>query len=254
MISIKTESELSIMREAGRILALTFVAVGPQVREGISAKTLDDLVKNTIQNLGAEPGFLGYQGYKYSACISRNEEIVHGIPYADKIVLPGDIWSIDIGVRFNGYYADAARTYCVGPVSDQARKLVEVTKASFFEGIRRAVPGNRLGDVSNAIQTYVESHGFAVVKDLYSHGIGKSLHEDPLIPNYGKKGKGPVLKRGMTFALEPMVNIGTDRIFTLADKWTIVTADRKWSAHYENTILVTDENGPEILTLDTSER
>ena len=194
------------------------------------------------------PGFLGYQGYKYSSCISKNEEIVHGIPYPDKLFFDGDIVSIDIGVKYNGYYADAARTFLIGNVSEEAKFLAQVTQDSFFKGMADIKAGNHLGDISNAIQTHIESNGLTVVKDLYSHGVGQSLHEEPLIPNYGKKGVGMKLYEGMTMAIEPMVNLGVESIETLDDEWTIVTKDRKWSAHYENTVLITNE-GVEILTI-----
>lgn len=248
MISIKTEEELSLMREAGRILSSVFDEISKNVRVGVNAGFIDKLAHDAIKKRGGLPAFLGYSGYKYSTCISKNEEIVHGIPHEDKVLYPGDICSIDVGVIYKGMYADAARTFVLESVDDHIEKLVKVTEESFYQGIGFAKSGNYLGDISHAIQTHVETAGFTIVKDLYSHGIGKSLHEDPLIPNYGKKGKGLRLKTGMTFAIEPMVNIGTKDILTLEDKWTIITADRKWSAHYENTIVVTD-NGPEILTI-----
>ena len=218
------------------------------IQEGASAYQIDLMAKSFIEGQGAAPGFLGYQGYKYSTCISKNEEIVHGIPSEDKLFYDGDIVSIDIGVRYNGFYADAARTFLIGNVSKDAQFLAQVTETSFFESMKGITAGSRLGDISNGIQSYVESNGLTIVKDLYSHGIGASLHEDPLIPNYGKKGAGLVLKEGMTMAIEPMVNLGLPGIETLSDQWTIVTEDRKWSAHYENTILIT-EDGVEILTL-----
>ncbi|MBT5856398.1 type I methionyl aminopeptidase [bacterium] len=248
MVSIKTPEQIALMRKAGTILSLVFEEIAAAIKIGVSASYLDDLAFKTIKKLGGEPGFLGYSGYKYTTCISKNEEIVHGIPYPDKILYPGDIFSIDCGVIYNGYFADAARTFLMEPVDPEIEKLVKVTEESFFIGIEKAIPGNYLGDISNAIQAHVEANHLTVVKDLYSHGIGTELHEDPLIPNYGEAGKGLKLKAGMTFAIEPMVNIGSEEILTCDDKWTIITADRKWSAHYENTIAIL-ENGPEILTI-----
>jgi methionyl aminopeptidase len=240
--------KINAMREAGQILSETFSYISELIREGMTAFNVDSEARWFIESKGAVPGFLGYQGYKYSTCISKNEEIVHGIPHEDKLLCNGDIVSIDIGVKFKGYYADAARTFMIGDVSDEALHLCNVTEASFFKGMEGISAGSRLGDISNAIQTYIESNGLTVVRDLYSHGIGSSLHEEPLIPNYGRRGEGVLLKPGMTFAIEPMVNLGTHKIETLDDEWTIVTKDRRWSAHYENTILITDA-GVEILTL-----
>ncbi len=245
---ISSSDKISSMKTAGRILADTFMHIAEFIQEGVSAGQVDMLAQSYIESQQAVPGFLGYQGYKYSTCISKNEEIVHGIPAADKLFFDGDIVSIDIGVKYNGYYADAARTFLIGNVSEEAMFLAQVTETSFFESMKGIAAGSRLGDISNAIQSYVESNGLTIVKDLYSHGIGATLHEEPLIPNYGKKGAGMLLKPGMTFAIEPMVNLGLPGIETLADQWTIVTEDRKWSAHYENTILITD-HGVDILTL-----
>ena len=243
------ESEkIKSMRIAGRILSNTFEHIAERVKEGVTAFSIDQDIQSFIESNGAIPGFLGYQGFKYSSCISKNEEIVHGIPSADKVFFDGDIVSIDIGVKYNGYYADAARTFLIGAVSDQAKHLATVTETSFFKAMVNIKAGSRLGDISNAIQSYVESNGLTVVKDLYSHGVGQSLHEEPLIPNYGKKGVGMSLYEGMTMAIEPMVNLGTEMIQTLDDEWTIVTKDRQWSAHYENTILIT-KDGVEILTI-----
>lgn len=236
------------MRIAGKILSNTFDYISEKVCEGVTAFAIDQEIKTFIESNGAVPGFLGYQGYKYSSCISKNEEIVHGIPYPDKLFFDGDIVSIDIGVKYNGYYADAARTFLIGNVSDEAKFLAQVTQDSFFKGMADIKAGDHLGDISNAIQTHIESNGLTVVKDLYSHGVGQSLHEEPLIPNYGKKGVGMKLYEGMTMAIEPMVNLGVETIETLDDDWTIVTKDRKWSAHYENTVLITNE-GVEILTI-----
>jgi len=240
--------KINAMRHAGALLAQTFDSVSEAISEGMSAFSLDQHIREFIETNGAIPGFLNYQGYQYSSCISKNEEIVHGIPHPDKIFFDGDIVSVDIGIKYNGYYVDAARTFLIGDVSDELRHLTEVTQAAFFHCLVGIKAGSRLGDISNGIQSYVESNGLTVVKDLYSHGIGSNLHEDPLIPNYGKKGVGIKLYDGMTMAIEPMVNLGVAGIHTLDDKWTIVTEDRKWSAHYENTILIKDD-GVEILTI-----
>jgi methionyl aminopeptidase len=240
--------KINSMRHAGAILARTFEAISEHVAEGVTAYAIDQQVQSFIESNGATPGFLGYQGFKYSSCISKNEEIVHGIPSPDKVFFDGDIVSIDIGVKYNGYYADAARTFLIGNVSKEAQFLAKVTQDSFFKAMEGIKAGSRLGDISNAIQTHVETNGLTVVKDLYSHGVGKSLHEEPLIPNYGKKGVGMVLYDGMTMAIEPMVNLGVPGIETLDDDWTIVTQDRQWSAHYENTILITS-HGVELLTM-----
>lgn len=250
MISIKTDEQIKIMRDAGKILSEVFDELGRYFKIGVNAAFLDDIARKTIERNGAKPSFLGYQGYKYSTCVSKNEEIVHGIPYPEKTMLPGDICSIDCGVYYKGYHADAARIFTLAPLDSQVQTLVDITTESFWKGIEQAVPGNKLGDISYAIQSHVEPSGFSVVRDLYSHGIGKELHEDPLIPNYGKKGSGLTLEKGMTFAIEPMVNIGCFDILTLQDKWTIITADKKWSAHYENTIYIGD-HGAEVLTMSS---
>lgn len=247
-VTRKTSKELAIMRQAGRILAETFEVLAGEVKVGVSAAFLDRTAEECIRKHGAEPSFLGYSGYKYSTCISKNEEIVHGIPYKEKVLLPGDICGIDIGVCFQGYHADAARTFVMEPVDPLVEKLVTVTEEAFFIGIQEARPGKHMGDVSSAMQSHIERNNLTVVRDLYSHGIGRDLHEDPLIPNYGDAGKGILLHEGMTFAIEPMVNLGVSDILTLADKWTIITADKKWSAHYENTIAIMAD-GPEILTI-----
>ncbi|RAP31974.1 type I methionyl aminopeptidase [Candidatus Marinamargulisbacteria bacterium SCGC AG-439-L15] len=248
MITIKSKSDSQKMREGGKILAHTFEMIAKNIKVGVTAKELDRIAYETIVGKGAQPSFLGYSGYEYTTCISKNEEIVHGIPYENKELLPGDICCIDIGVYYKGFHVDAARPFLIEPVDDQVAHLAKVTEESFFLGIKEGVPGAHLGDISSAIQAHVEKNDLTVVKDLYSHGIGKELHEEPLIPNYGEKGKGVKLKPGMTFAIEPMVNLGVADILTLDDKWTIITADRKWSAHYENTVLIT-ENGPEVLTI-----
>jgi methionyl aminopeptidase len=246
-IIIKTPQEIEAMQESGKILAAVFDIVKDNFKPGINAKQLDDLIFDAISSHQAKPSFLGYQGYKYSSCISKNEEVVHGIPYKEKIFMPGDIASIDIGVFFKGFHSDAARTLWLEPIPQEVTRLITVTEECFFKAIEHAKPGNTIGDMTSALQHHAESNGFSVVRDLCSHGIGKKLHEDPLIPNYGVQGKGFKLKEGMTFAIEPMINMGTHQVLTLDDKWTIITADQKLSAHYENTICIT-KDGAKILT------
>lgn len=252
MISIKTEHEIQKMRRAGTVLSSIFEKVLPQIQAGVSAQTIDAEVDALILSFGCTPSFKSVKGYSHATCISKNEEVVHGIPSAQKVFEEGDIVSIDMGVCFEGYHADAARTVPVGNVSNQALELIRITEASFFEACMYAVAGNKIGDVVSALQACVEKMGFSVVRDLCSHGIGKSLHEEPLIPNYGKAGTGFKLLPGMTFALEPMVNVGRHDVLTLEDKWTIISADKKLSAHYENTILISHDGPPEILTLSKS--
>ena len=247
-VRIKSKEEQDIMREGAAILKSVFEEIGKNIKVGTNAAFLDQIAYKTITKQGAKPSFLGYRGYKYTTCISKNEEIVHGIPYPDKEFFPGDIVSIDCGVFYKGFHTDCARTFCFDSLDEPVEHLVKVTEESFFKGIEGVGPGSKMGEISSGIQEHVESHDLTVVRDLYSHGIGKELHEDPLIPNYGNKHDGITLKPGMTFAIEPMVNLGTQEILTLDDKWTIITADYKWSAHYENTILVT-EKSIEVLTI-----
>ncbi|WP_041537757.1 type I methionyl aminopeptidase [Carboxydothermus hydrogenoformans] len=247
MITVKTEKELRLMREAGRIVALTLQALEKAIEPGITTLELDKIAEETIKKLGGKPAFKGLYGFPATICASINEEVVHGIPGLRKL-RNGDIISIDIGAVVDGYYGDAAKTWPVGEVSPEAKKLIEVTEASLYAGIEAAVVGNRVSDISHAVESYVVRHGFSVVRQYAGHGIGKALHEEPNVPNYGKPGRGARLVPGMTLAIEPMVNIGTYEVFTLPDKWTVVTRDGKWSAHFEHTIAIT-ENGPMILTL-----
>jgi methionyl aminopeptidase len=248
VIPIKTREEILMMHESGKILAEVFEVVEQYMKTGNNAAQIDKIAYSEIIKRGAKPSFKGYRGYKYTTCISKNEEVVHGIPYENKIMMPGDICGVDIGVFYKGFHSDAARTYIIEKTDPDIKKLVDVTRESFFIAIAQAIPGNHLGDISHAMQKHVELHGFSMVRDLCSHGIGKKLHEEPLIPNYGKKGEGPELKEGMTFAIEPMVNQGKFEVLTLPDKWTIMCADKKWSSHYENTICITND-GPKILTM-----
>ena len=247
-VIIKSKEEQSIMKEGAEILKKVFAAISDAIRVGSNAAFIDQIAYKTILQNGAKPSFLGYRGYKYTTCISKNEEIVHGIPHSHKEFFPGDIVSIDCGVFYKGFHTDCARTFCFDSLDPEVDHLVKVTEESFFKGIEGVGPGSKMGEISNSIQAHIESNNLTVVKDLYSHGVGKELHEEPLIPNYGNSHDGITLKPGMTFAIEPMVNIGTHEILTLDDKWTIITADHKWSCHYENTILVTDKS-IEILTI-----
>lgn len=248
MITIKSKSEIEKMRLACKITGDVLKEIEKHIKPGISTKQLDKIAHNYIVSKGATPSFLNYNGFPGSICASRNDEVVHGIPSKEVILSEGDILSVDVGAYINGYHGDAARTFAVGNISDEAKRLIEVTKQSFFEGIKKAAHGAKLGDVSAAIQEYVESNGYSVVRDLVGHGIGKNLHEDPNVPNFGKKGRGVKLATGMTLAIEPMVNAGEYDVCVLDDDWTVVTEDGSLSAHYENTILIT-KDGCEILTL-----
>lgn len=247
MIILKSRREIDLMREAGRIVALALEEIEKNIRPGITTGELDKIAEEFILSHGAVPAFKGYRGFPASICTSINEEVVHGIPGL-RTLKDGDIISIDIGAVVDGYYGDAARTYPVGKVAPEALRLIEVTRESFFAGIAFAKPGYRLSDISHAIQTYVESRNFSVVRDYVGHGIGQKMHEDPQIPNYGPPHKGPRLKAGMTFAIEPMVNAGDYEVYTLENRWTVVTKDGSLSAHYENTIAIT-EGEPRILTM-----
>jgi methionyl aminopeptidase len=247
-IHIRNSSEIAKMREAGRLVALTHELLEKHIRVGISTFELDQLAENFIRANGATPSFLGYNGYPSSICASVNDEVVHGIPDKNRILRDGDIISVDIGAYLNGYHGDAARTHSVGVATPEAKKLIEVTKQSFYEGLKFVRAGNHLHEISAAIQKYVEANGFSVVRDLVGHGIGQEMHEEPQIPNYKPMGRGPKLQAGMVLAIEPMVNIGRYDVRVLADDWTIVTLDGSLSAHYENTVLVTTD-GFELLTV-----
>jgi methionyl aminopeptidase len=246
MIICKTQRELEIMREAGRIVALTHQELQKYIKPGISTKELDAIAEKYILGCDAIPSFKGYNGFRGSICASVNEELVHGIP-GDRVLREGDIISIDIGAKHNGYHGDSAWTYAVGAISDETQRLLDVTEESLYIGLKEAKPGERLSNISHAIQTYVEEHDFSVVREYVGHGVGQELHEDPQIPHYGPPNKGPRLKPGMVLAIEPMVNAGTRYVKTLADDWTVVTVDGKVCAHFEHTVAIT-ENGYEILT------
>ncbi|EDU39059.1 type I methionyl aminopeptidase [Clostridium sporogenes] len=248
MITIKTDSEIEYMLKAGRVVAEALDTLEKYVKPGISTGELDRIAEEIILGRNAKPSFKGYYGFPASICASVNNEVVHGIPNKDRILNEGDIISIDCGAVLNGYQGDAARTFPVGNVSEEAAKLIEVTKNSFFKGIEKAKVGNRLTDISAAIQEYVESYGFSIVRDYVGHGIGKNMHEDPEVPNFGRPGRGPKLSKGMCLAIEPMVNIGDFNVKVEPNKWTVVTVDGSLSAHYENTVAILND-GPKITTL-----
>lgn len=248
MITIKSKSEIEKMRLAGKITGDALRLIEKHIRPGVSTLELDKIAYDFIKKQGATPSFLNYNGFPGSICASPNSWVVHGIPSKNIVLKEGDIISIDMGACKDGYHGDAARTFAVGKISDEAQKLIDVTKQSFFEGIKYATHGAKLGDVSSAIQEYVEKHGYSVVRDLVGHGIGRNLHEDPSVPNFGRAGKGVKLAAGMTIAVEPMVNEGEYNVVVLDDDWTVETEDGSLSAHYENTILIT-RGECEILTL-----
>jgi len=247
-VSIKSEREIELMRESCKILAKVHEELGKAIEPGISTWEIDRLGEKLIRSYDCIPNFLNYNGYPASVCVSVNEEVVHGIPRKDRILREGDIVSLDCGLIYKGYHSDAARTYGVGKISDDVQKLMDVTKQSFFEGIKMAKAGNHLYDISNAIDDYVSQFGYGIVRDLVGHGIGTSLHEDPQVPNFRQKRRGLKLQAGMTLAIEPMINMGRCDVEWLDDDWTVVAEDGLPSAHYENTILIT-EGEPEILTL-----
>lgn len=248
MITIKTAQEIELMRKANVIVRDTLDLLRDNIKEGMTTKALDKIAYDYITKCGAKPSFLGYDGFPASICTSINEQVVHGIP-SDKVVIKeGDIVSVDCGSIYKGFNGDAARTFMIGKVDDKVKKLVEVTQQSFFEGVKILKEGVRLGDLGHAIQSYAESFGYGVVRALVGHGIGRDMHEDPEVPNYGRAGHGLRLRKNMTIAIEPMINMGTHDVYMLDDGWTIVTADNLPSAHYENTVAIT-EDGVEILSL-----
>ncbi|MCF7926387.1 MAG: type I methionyl aminopeptidase [Candidatus Izimaplasma sp.] len=247
MVTVKSQREIDLMKKAGKIVAKAHEVVSQAIRPGITTKELDTIVEQTIIGLDAEPSFKGYGGFPASACISINEEVVHGIPKEDRTLKNGDIVSIDIGAEYKGYHGDSAWTYKVGTIDKKTQDLLDVTKQSLFEGLKQATAGNRLTDISHAIQTYAETHGFSVVREFVGHGLGRKLHEDPQIPNFGLPNKGIRLKEGMTFAIEPMINMGRKDVKVLEDNWTAITIDGLPSAHFEHSILITSGK-PVILT------
>lgn len=246
-VTVKSASEIELMREAGRLLEIVHDELAEIIRPGISTWEINHEGEKLIRKLGGIPNFLNYNGYPASICVSVNDEVVHGIPSKKRILREGDIVSLDAGLIYKGYHSDAARTHAVGEISPEAQKLIDVTRQSFFEGIKMAKAGNHLYDISAAIGNYAESFGYGVVRDLVGHGIGTSLHEDPQIPNFAQKRRGIRLVPGMTLAIEPMITMGRPEVCWLDDDWTVVTEDESLAAHYENTILIT-EGEPEILT------
>ena len=248
MVIIKKSEQLMLMRKAGRITAEALLLARDSIKPGITTKELDVKIRRFIEKCGATPSFLGYNGFPGSACISLNEQVIHGIPSDKVIIKEGDIVKVDVGARYRGYNGDSARTFAVGKVSDEALRLISVTEQSFYEAMKVAKAGNRVGDIGHAIESFVISNGFSVVKEYVGHGVGAQLHEDPQVPNYGNPGRGPRLYSGMTLAIEPMVNEGVPNVRVLKDGWTVVTADGKLSAHYENSIAITD--GDPILLTD----
>ena len=247
MISVKNAEQIRIMRESGRITAEALCYAGEIIREGMTTLELDHAIHNFVKRYHAVPAFLGYGGFPGSACISLNDEVIHGIPSAKRILHEGDIVKIDFGVIYRGYYSDSARTFGVGHITEDAQRLIDKTRESFFCAMEVALPGNRIGDIGHAVDSHITAAGYSVVRRYVGHGVGAELHEDPEVPNYGNPGRGIRLFSGMTLAVEPMVNIGSPEVRVLSDGWTVVTQDGSLSAHYENSIAIT-ENGPMILT------
>lgn len=247
MISIKNAEQLQRMRVAGRITGEALLVAEEAVRPGISTKALEEVIRHHIEKRGARPTFLGYGGFPGAACISVNDEVIHGIPSENRILKEGDIVKVDVGATINGYTGDAARTFPVGQITAEAAALIDATRESFFRAVQAAISGNRIGDIGNAVESYVRPLGYTVVRKYVGHGVGAELHEDPNVPNYGTPGHGPRLFPGMTIAIEPMVNAGGADVRVLENHWTVVTSDGSLSAHYENTVAI-GENGPELLT------
>ena len=247
MITLKSAHEIELMRRAGKITAAARALAGEMVKPGVTTQEIDRAVCRFIRSQGAEPSFLNYNGYPASVCVSVNDEVIHGIP-GPRVLKDGDIVSVDVGAYIGGFHGDCAATYACGKISEEAQRLIDVTRQSFFEGIKYAREGGRLSDVSHAIEEYVEGNGFSVVREYVGHGIGRKMHESPEVPNFGIAGHGPKLLRGMTLAVEPMVNAGTAAIRQMPDGWTVKTRDGKYAAHYENTILITSDE-PELLTV-----
>lgn len=248
MIVLKTSRELQLMREACRISAMALKVAGEAVEPGVTTAEIDQIAYKLIKRMGAEPNFLNYNGFPATACISVNNEVIHGIPSKSRVLKEGDIVSIDLGAKIHGYNGDNAATFACGKVSPEAQRLMDATRESLYEGIKQAKPGNRIGDIGSAVQRYVESRGYSVVREYVGHGVGARLHEDPSVPNFGTPGRGVRLLPGMTLAIEPMINEGTHKVRTLADGWTVLTQDGKLSAHFEHSVAITPD-GPVILTI-----
>lgn len=251
MIKIKNKSELALMREAGKITAGALAVAKEHIVPGVSLLTIDKEIRRFIEAHSATPSFLGYGGFPASACISLNSEVIHGIPDG-RTLREGDVVKIDVGAFYRGYHGDAARTYFCGPCSDEAVRLERVTRESFFKAMEKAFVGNRIGDLSHAVEEYAQGAGYSVVREYVGHGVGEKLHEDPEVPNFGRAGRGVRLYEGMTIAVEPMINEGSREVKTLSNQWTVVTCDGRLSAHYENTVVITDK-GPELLTVTDGE-
>lgn len=247
MIQVKNAAQLAAMRQAGKITGEALALAGEAVREGVTTKHLDDIVRHHIERCGARPSFLGYGGFPGSACISINDEVIHGIPSKDRVLHEGDIVKIDVGAYYRGFHGDSANTFGVGKISAEAEALIRVTRESFYAGVAMATAGARIGDIGHAISSHAEASGYGVVREYIGHGVGANLHEDPEVPNFGIPGRGPRLFSGMTIAVEPMINRGSYHVRQLADGWTVVTADGSLSAHYEHTIAIT-EGEAELLT------
>ncbi len=247
MIQIKNSEQIAVMKEAGRITAEALLIAGEHIRDGVSTKYIDTLIREHIEKSGAKPSFLGYRGFSGSACISINDEVIHGIPNKKRIIKDGDIVKVDVGAYYRGFHGDSARTFAVGNAPEEAKKLIEVTEQSFWEGVSQFEAGKRIGDIGSAIDSYVKKFGYSTVKRYIGHGIGHELHEQPDVPNFGTPGRGVRLCTGMVLAIEPMINIGTDDVKQMPDGWTVKTADGKLSAHYENTVALTP-NGVIVLT------
>lgn len=241
MIQLKNAAQIEKMKEAGRITGEALLLAGEAVREGVTTKHLDDIIRSYIEKCGAKPSFLGYGGFPGSACISVNDQVIHGIPSADVVLKEGDIVKIDVGATYHGFVGDSANTFGVGKITEEARALIDCTKKSFYKGAEQVKIGNRIGDIGAAIQGYCEGLGYGVIRKYVGHGVGRDLHEAPDVPNYGTKGRGPRLVAGMTIAIEPMITAGTHEVKELSDGWTVVTADSSLSAHYEHTVALTDE-------------
>ena len=247
MIYLKNEEEIELLRENNLLVSRTLAEVGRHIRPGVTTKELDRIGEEFIRSHGAVPAFLGYQGYPASLCISVNEQVVHGIPSTSQVLKEGDIVSVDCGTFMKGFVGDSAYTFAVGAVSDEVKQLMEVTKEALYKGVAQAKPGNRVGDVGNAVQEHAEKHGYSVVREMVGHGLGRKMHEDPQVPNYGARGRGPLLKAGMVICIEPMINMGKRDIVFERDGWTVRTRDRKPAAHFEFAVAIT-ENGPDVLT------